>query len=51
MDRKPLQMSCSEPLRAVWRQLVFELENLLPHHSWHLYVRMGMTVVSVRVLS
>ena len=51
MDQKPLQMSHNEPLRAVWRQLVFELENLLPHHSWHPYVRIGITVVSVRVLS
>ena len=51
VDRKPLQMRRSEPLRAVWRRLVFELENLLPHHSWHPYIRMGMTVVSVRVLS
>ena len=51
MDQKPLQMSHSEPLRAVWRWLVFELENLIPHHSWHPYVRMGITVVSVRVLS
>ena len=51
MDQKPLQMSRSEPLRAVWRWLVFELDNLLPHHSWHPYIRMGMTVVSVRVLS
>ena len=51
MDQKPLQMSRSESLRAVWRRLVFELDNLLPHHSWHPYIRMGMTVVSVRVLS
>ena len=45
------ESSTDESLRAVWRWLVFELENLLPHHSWHPYIRMGITVVSVRILS
>ena len=49
--QKPLQINLGAPLRAVWRQLVLEEENLPPHHSWQPYVRMGEMVVRVSILS
>ena len=51
VDQKPLQTNLRALLRAVWRQLVLEEENLLPHHSWQPYVRMGEMVMRVSILS
>ena len=51
VHRKTLQISLSVPLRAVWRQLELEEENLPLHHSWQPYIRMGEMVVRVSVLS
>ena len=47
----PLQMSLRAPLRADWSRCVLEFEYLSPHHSWQLYVRIGMIVDRVSILS
>ena len=51
VDQKPLQINLSALLRAIWRWLVLEEENLPPHHSWQPYIRMGEMVMRVSILS